>query len=254
MSVIPQMLGSSTATSDFAIANRLSMVVEIVDLKNKIVLDVGCNDAAYSVELAKHADRVVGIDIEYERLEKADPLIKNLMTHIGLLIMSAEEIGFQESTFDIVFINEALEHIPNQENALKEIYRVLNGQGHFVLFAPNRLFPFETHGMRIGKRQFGRFIPIIHWLPRSIGQHLMNARSYTSKELEQLLIRHGFTINHQSFLFPPLDGLKGRLARFKLESLIDAYRRMIPIIGKIPVVGSMGLSIFIVATKPETKS
>ena len=249
---IPQGLGTSTASSKFAIVNRLTKLASIVELNDKVVLDIGCNDAAYTVELAQSARVIMGIDIDSEQLGYANRQIKKQTIPIGLSLMNAEKLGFRDSSFDVVFVNEALEHIPDQDSALDEIHRVLNEQGLIVLFAPNRLYIVETHGARIGQRKLGRFIPIIHWLPRFIGCHLMNARSYTPHELKQLLAQHGFTTIHQSCLFPPLDGLRNRLERHNLAGIVDGYRRMIPIISRIPILRSMGLSIFAVAAKAKS--
>lgn len=250
--IAPQGLGSSTATSEFAVTNRMSQLRGIVDLGGKRVLDIGCNDAAYAVELAQSARMVIGIDIESERLLDANRRIKTQAIPIGLSMMSAEKLGFCEHSFDAVFINEVLEHISDQDSALDEICRILDKQGILVSFAPNRFYVVETHGARIGQRKFGRFIPIVHWLPRFIGRHFMNARSYTPHELKQLLARHGFAIIHQSCLFPPLNGLRNRLERHNLASIVDIYRRMIPIISSIPIFRSMGLSIFTIAIKSES--
>jgi 2-polyprenyl-3-methyl-5-hydroxy-6-metoxy-1,4-benzoquinol methylase len=227
------------------------MVTEVVDLINKMILDIGCNDAVYTVQLAQTAKMAVGVDIESERLEKARRRVNEQTIPISLSAMSGEKMGFPDGIFDLVFINEALEHIPDQDSALDEIHRVLNEHGRFILFAPNRFYPFETHGARIGKRKFGRFIPIVHWLPRVIGRHFMNARSYTPKELETLLACHGLQIIHQSFLFPPLDGVRTRLDRYKLAGVIDVYRQIISALKRIPVFRSMGLSIFVVAARAE---
>lgn len=252
--LMPRGLGSSTASSEFAIVNRLAKLAGIVDLNNKSILDIGCNDAAYTVELAQSARMAIGIDIESERLSNANCRIKTQAIPISLSLMNAEMLGFRDGSFDVVFINEALEHIPDQDNALDEFHRVLDEQGLIVLFAPNRLYIVETHGVRIGQRKLGRFIPLVHWLPRFIGRHFMNARSYTPHELKQLLAQHGFTIIHQSYLFPPLDGLKRNLEHCNLAGIVKGYRRMIPTISQIPILGSLGLSIFVVAAKSKHSS
>jgi hypothetical protein len=66
-----------------------------------------------------------------------------------------------------------------------------------------------------------------------------------------LLARHGFAVIHQSCLFPPLDGLRKRLEHCNLAGIVDGYRRMIPTIGRIPILRSMGLSVFLVAIKSK---
>jgi ubiquinone/menaquinone biosynthesis C-methylase UbiE len=247
--ITPQGLGTSTASSEFATVNRLAKLAGIVDVHGKAILDIGCNDAAYTVELAQSARVAIGIDIESERLRDASRRITTREVPAGLSLMDAERLGFRDSSFDVVFVNEVLEHIPDQDSALDEIHRVLGEEGFVVLFAPNRLYIVETHGAHIGKRTVGRFIPLIHWLPRFVARHFMNARSYTPREVRQLLAHHGFAIVHQSCLFPPLDGLRNRLSHCHLTSMVDIYRRMMPTIGRIPLLRSMGLSVFAVAIK-----
>jgi ubiquinone/menaquinone biosynthesis C-methylase UbiE len=157
--IMPRGLGSSTASSEFAIANRLTKLASIVDLNDKAILDIGCSDAAYTVELAQYARVAMGIDIDSEQLGYANRRIKKQVIPISLSLMNAEKLGFRDTSFDVVFVNEALEHIPDQDSALDEIHRVLNEQGLIVLFAPNRFYLIETHGARISQRKLGRFIP-----------------------------------------------------------------------------------------------
>lgn len=246
--IMPQGLGNSTASSEFAIVSRLSKVVENTDLANSSILDIGCNDAAYTVELARSAKTAVGIDLDSTRLNQARHRAKaGGVARIRIMAMNAEMLGFRENSFDVVFVNEVLEHIPDQEQALDEIHRVLRPGGRFVLFAPNRFYPFETHGARIASHKFGRFVPIVHWMPRFIGRHFLNARSYTPRGLAHLLGDHSLAVVHQSCLFPPFDGLHNRLKRYHLAFLVDLYRKLIPVCAKIPGLRSMGLSVFLVA-------
>lgn len=45
-------------------------------------------------------------------------------------------IPFEKETFDLIICNHVLEHIPDENQALKEIYRVLNNQGIAILQVP----------------------------------------------------------------------------------------------------------------------
>jgi ubiquinone/menaquinone biosynthesis C-methylase UbiE len=242
-------LGISTASSDFAVVNRLMKLTSTVDLTGKTVLDIGCNDASYTVEFAQSARSVIGIDLREECLSSAYSRVKGQTRLVWLLMMNAERLAFPDESFDVVVMNEVLEHIPDQARALDEVCRVLKKNGVFVLFVPNRLYVVETHGAHIGQRKLGRFIPFIHWLPRSIGRNFMNARSYTESELRQLLACHGFAVIHSSCLFPPLDGLRCSLKHLNLTGIVDNYRNLIPLMAQAPILRLMGLSIFVVAAK-----
>ena len=58
-----------------------------------------------------------------------------------------ERTPFASACFDLVLLNEVLEHVPDDAAALREAFRLLRPGGALIVFAPNRLFPFETHGV-----------------------------------------------------------------------------------------------------------
>ena len=57
-------------------------------------------------------------------------------------------LPFLDNSLDIVVMNEVIEHVNNDHTTLREISRVLRNGGSCIIFAPNKLFPFETHGIR----------------------------------------------------------------------------------------------------------
>ena len=58
-----------------------------------------------------------------------------------------------------------IEHVADDRETLREVARVLAPGGTCVIYAPNRLYPFETHGIYVGKRYVFGNIPFVNWLP-----------------------------------------------------------------------------------------
>jgi SAM-dependent methyltransferase len=54
-------------------------------------------------------------------------------------------LPFKENTFDIVFCNHVLEHIEDDQKAMKELYRVLKPYGMGIFQIPQDLSRFETY-------------------------------------------------------------------------------------------------------------
>ncbi len=48
----------------------------------------------------------------------------------------ATDLGFKDNSFDVVIANHILEHIPDDRSAMREIYRVLRGEGIAILQVP----------------------------------------------------------------------------------------------------------------------
>lgn len=153
------------------------------------VLDSGCGVGIYLSHLTKESARAYGLEFDQERAREARA--------IGLEILrsAAEALPFPEDTFDLILSHEVIEHVIDDRKALREMVRALRkpdathgiAGGKLVLFAPNRGYPFETHGVYWrGRYRFGN-IPLVNYLPRRWRNRLApHVRAYTRIGLERL--------------------------------------------------------------------
>lgn len=238
-------LGCSTATSfhDYAVRKRFSQICGYVNFDDKVAIDVGCGNGIYTLTLATHAKQVVGIDINDKALHEA--LIsqeKCNASNVHFVLMSAETIGFPKDYFDVVMLVETLEHIQKEQDALREIRKVLKDKGKLILYVPNKFYFFETHGMTIGNFNINHpLIPLFSFAPNFIRRRSERARIYTSKELQHLLRNLGFRITAVDYMFPPLDRLKNYILKKSLRKIFSILERT-----KLKV---FAMSILVVATK-----
>ncbi|HEX3616999.1 MAG TPA: methyltransferase domain-containing protein [Solirubrobacteraceae bacterium] len=102
------------------------------------VLDVGTGFGILPFELAaSSALRAVGIDHKAEYIEHAATLKSELAAlelfedgaEIDLLTGDARDLQFADESFDLVFMREVLQFIPEPVVALAELYRVLRPGG-----------------------------------------------------------------------------------------------------------------------------
>jgi SAM-dependent methyltransferase len=201
-------------------------------------LDCGCADGGYTVALAE------GVDIEARRIEAA-----TARTHpegVSFLHSASESLPFADATFDGVFLNEVLEHVADESRTLGEIRRVLRPGGHVVVMSPNRLFPFEGHGMRVGGRNVDIPIPLLPWLPGSVSRLVLRARNYWPRELEALVRSEGFAIVHTAPVLPVFEVYPWMPAR-----VLRWYARNMLRIERAPIVGQLGVSTLVVGRRPD---
>lgn len=118
-------------------------------VKGQKVLDAGCGDGLFSIELAQKGAIVYGVDISEPALNRARSRVQQLQLdhRICLLRASAAQLPFATSYFDSIICHSVLEHIPDDVESLKEMNRVLKPSGRLVLTVPadfetaNRIFP-----------------------------------------------------------------------------------------------------------------
>ena len=140
---------------------RLSMILQAAGGRiSGRVLENGCGVGMYIEHLTPHAGVVVGLEYDFERARQANQNSDHILRAAG------EFLPFPEHTFDVILSHEVLEHVQDDRIAVEQMVRVLRPGGRMIIFAPNRGYPFETHGIYWrGRYRFGN-IPLVNYLPR----------------------------------------------------------------------------------------
>lgn len=95
------------------------------------LLDIGCGDKPYE-DLFCNISKYEGIEIEstLHAKTKADYLY------------DGTSLPFSENAYDVIVLNEVLEHVFNPDELLSEIYRVLKPNGKLLITVP---FIWDEH-------------------------------------------------------------------------------------------------------------
>jgi SAM-dependent methyltransferase len=100
------------------------------------VLEIGCGSGCYAVYLAeKIGCRVIGVDINKEGIRNANELARanNLTTRARFEAADASQrFSFADETFDAVYANDVVCHIPGRPAVLREMFRVLKPSGRML--------------------------------------------------------------------------------------------------------------------------
>ena len=187
---------------------RLALVRQYAPLDAQRVLDVGCGLGMYTAAFRRYTPHVFGIEIEAARAHNARDRAKGVAQAVG------EALPFNNAAFDVVFSHEVLEHVDDDAVCAQEMVRVTRPGGRIVIFAPNRYYFFETHGIYWqGKYHFGNK-PLVNWLPNKLRQRLApHVRAYTSKELRQLFVDLPTRVITHTQIYPGYDNIVARKPR-----------------------------------------
>lgn len=162
---------------------RLNLIRQYVTIENARLLDIGCGIGAYVEKFQTLGANASGVDIEVDRLERG-AREKGLRT---LAASVSEALPFADNTFDAVLLHEVIEHVTDDVATIREAQRVSKRAGQVVVFAPNRLYPFETHGAYFGRRYVFGNIPFIGYLPDFLRRRFApHVRAYRTKDIRAL--------------------------------------------------------------------
>jgi SAM-dependent methyltransferase len=217
---------------------RLRMVRRFVDLDGAAILDVGCGLGTYVRAFRAFSDDVHGIEVEPERVAEASVDLPNIVEGVG------EALPYPDDRFDLVFSNEVIEHVQDDRATAAEMVRVTKPGGTIMAFAPNRLYPFETHGAYIGGRYIFGNIPLVNWLPDPLRDRLApHVRAYTQRGLRRIFAGQPVRVVHHRVIYPGFDNVSARHGR-----LGRLLRRALQLAEETPL-HAFGLSHFLVLRK-----
>jgi len=118
---------------------RLEQLLKVLDLPHAgSLLDAGGGTGRVAETLRPHVDWVLVVDVSRGMLVQARQ--KNL----PVTSTQAEHLPFPNGTFERVLMMDALHHVVDQAQTIRELYRVLKAGGRLVIGEPDyRLFSIK---------------------------------------------------------------------------------------------------------------
>jgi len=140
-----------------------------------LILDLGCGTGG-SFSLLRNLGTVVGLDVSPFALKFAR---EKGMKY--LVLGSAENLPFTDNCFDLVAALDVLEHLDDDCQALREIFRVLKPKGAFVFTVPAFMSLWSVHDIA-----------------------LTHKRRYLWREIHDKVVQAGFQVRWLSYAICPL--------------------------------------------------
>jgi len=115
----------------------------LILLEGKSILNIGCGTGTLTLQLAKN-NEVTAIDISPESINVLKKDMHRKHIKAKALLMDAEELKFDDNSFDIIYGVAILHHLDLQK-ALPDMKRVLKKHGKMFFIEPTAYNPFVTH-------------------------------------------------------------------------------------------------------------
>jgi ubiquinone/menaquinone biosynthesis C-methylase UbiE len=110
--------------------------------KGDKILEIGCGRGGFAFWLSPNFSEIYGqyeaADFSKSAVEMAQKYQKkNSIKYINFSVQDIQNINFPDNSFDKIISFETIEHVPDPQKAVKELYRVLKPDGKLILTTPN---------------------------------------------------------------------------------------------------------------------
>ena len=147
---------------------------------NGKALDIGCGNGKFIHMMNSLGWQSEGVEFS--------PLAVDVCREAGLKVFQGDvqAAAFEDNTFDLVSARHVIEHVPNPENFVREIARILKKGGQLLIQTPN--------SEALGRQWFGTY-----WYANDVPRHLVlfcpaNLRMLTERHGLRLVAEKTFTI------------------------------------------------------------
>ncbi|MGQ9872366.1 class I SAM-dependent methyltransferase [Leptodesmis sp.] len=106
------------------------------DVRGQRLLDLGCGAGENSVYFALKGAHCIASDYSPGMVDVAIKLADKYGVRVEGKVINAMAIDFPDNTFDIVYASNLLHHIPQPEQTIREMYRVLKPGGKACFWDP----------------------------------------------------------------------------------------------------------------------
>ena len=101
---------------------RLNQIRQYVQLEGRRILDIGCGVGMYVDKFRRFSDEVYGVDVDPDKVAEASTWLPNLQVAPG------EHLPFPDGQFDVILLNEVIEHVDDDRLTIREWMASLRGR------------------------------------------------------------------------------------------------------------------------------
>jgi SAM-dependent methyltransferase len=212
---------SQKLSSRLATQRTMDIILETGCIGNRFVLDMGCGDGFFTIQLYDRAKpaSLTGIDAAQQAIKAA--YSHKVNRPIRFLVGDAHRLPWMDDSFDLVIIQSILHHDVNPQDMIREAFRL----------APVILI-HEPNGNNPGLKIIERISPY---------HRAHKEKSYTSFQFNQWLQAEGGKLMHRKFA--------GFVPMFCPDWIALLTKRIEPAIESIPLLRSLACSVVVMVAK-----
>ena len=132
---------------------NLELAIKLTEPHCKVVLDVGFGYGELFSYLVNYTEECYGINISKQQVTVAKGALDSLGIKPNLITADIRKAQFGNSSFEVIYALNTLEHVKEIDVALAEIKRILKSGGYFVVAVPTENLIYRVGRMVIGYKK-----------------------------------------------------------------------------------------------------
>src|SRR6266852_3599118 len=110
-----------------------------VDFRGKRILEIGLGQGCEAQKIIQAGGIYNGIDITAESVRRVKTRCRLFsLPYESIQVMNAENIDFDDESFDVVFTHGVIHHSPRIDQIIREVHRVLRNRGQVIAMVYHR--------------------------------------------------------------------------------------------------------------------
>ena len=207
-------------------------------VKGKTVLDCGCGQGYGTFQLARKAEKAVGVDLSDWKMDRSS---KFKSPNLQFKKMDILKMSFKDDSFDLVVSSHNIEHLEEYEKSVREMHRVLKAGGKCIVITPNgrirklsggkpyspfHVIEFESQELKALMEKHFSQVEVLglrgNWRAQDIELRRLNRRGNPLRKLHSFL-RHADFFRLRRFIPLPFRRNR-RYVRFARRTRSHRYR------------------------------
>lgn len=155
------------------------------------VLEIGCGEGGVLKPFYNRGCECVGVDLDQLRIDLAHDFLSEEIKSGKLIIANINVyddafIDKYRNYFDLIILKDVIEHIPNQEEFIPHLKKLLVPHGQVFFGFPPWYMPFGGH-QQIAKKKWTSKIPYYHLLPMPVYKKVLQMAGESQHTIDGLV-------------------------------------------------------------------
>jgi len=156
--------------------------------KNLRILEIGCGEGGNLIPFVDMGCEVVGVDIGKKRIDNAIAFFSEHenASNTKFIYSDIYDCDDELGKFDLIFLRDVIEHIPNQAKFMAFVKRFLKEDAVIFFAFPPWMNPFGGHQQVCKSKWMSKFI-YSHLLPRFLYRGFLKLAKEPKERIEGLM-------------------------------------------------------------------